>query len=149
AGIPELEIVGLVDLNRDAAERRASEFGLDRATIATDLAPVLDQTKPDAVFDCTVPEAHVHVTLTALSHGCHVLGEKPLADSMDNARRAVAGAREASKIYAVIQNRRYDAHIRRVRHFLTSGAIGRITTIHSDFYIGAHFGGFRDRMEHV
>jgi len=149
AEIPELEISGLVDLNRDAAERRAREFGLADAVIATDLAATLRQAKPDAVFDCTIPEAHAKVTLTALEHGCHVLGEKPLADSMANARRAVAAAKGAGKIYAVIQNRRYDPSIRRVRHFLASGALGRVTTIHSDFYIGAHFGGFRDRMEHV
>ena len=37
------------------------------------------------VFDVTVPEAHTEVACTALRHGCHVLGEKPLADSMNKA----------------------------------------------------------------
>ena len=147
--MPALEIVGLVDLREEAAKKRAEDFELPDAQTGTDLAAVLGDTRPDIVFDCTVPEAHVLVTLEALKHGCHVLGEKPLADSMENAKKMVAAAKEAGKIYAVIQNRRYDPRIRRLRSFLASGAIGRITTVNCDFYIGAHFGGFRDRMEHV
>ena len=147
--IENLEIVGLVDLQEENARQRANQFGLAHAVIGTDLTAVLDKTSPDAVFDCTIPESHVTVTLEALKHGCHVLGEKPLADTMENARRSVAAATEAGKIYAVIQNRRYDPRIRRLRHFLESGAIGLPTTLDSDFYIGAHFGGFRDKMKHV
>jgi predicted dehydrogenase len=77
------------------------------------------------------------------------LGEKPLADSMENARRAVAAAEAAGKLYAVIQNRRYDPNLLRLCSFLASGAIGEVTTIDADFYVGAHFGGFRDHMRHV
>ena len=110
---------------------------------------VLTQTKPDVVFDCTVPESHTQVTTTALRHGCHVLGEKPMADSMKNAEVSIEAAEETGKLYAVIQNRRYNPQIRRLRKFLKSGAIGNITTVNCDFYVGAHFGGFRDHMEHV
>ena len=147
--IEGLSIVGLVDIREEAALKRKDEYNLGDAVTATDLNAVLAKTKPDIVFDVTVPEAHVDVTLTALSHGCHVLGEKPMADSMANARRMVAAAQQAGKLYAVIQNRRYTPHIRRVREFLRSGEIGRLTTVNCDFYIGAHFGGFRDRMQHV
>jgi predicted dehydrogenase len=144
-----LEIVALVDLVEDAARQRADEFGLAQARIGTNLDAILRATQPDIVFNCTVPEAHAEVTLTALDRGCHVLSEKPLADSMDNARRMVAAAERADKLFAVIQNRRFHPGIRRLSRFLRSGAIGEITTVNSDFYIGAHFGGFRDHMEHV
>jgi len=72
-----------------------------------------------------------------------------LADSMANARKAVAAAQAAGKTYAVIQNRRYDPNLRRLCDFLATGAIGQITNVDADFYIGAHFGGFRDHMHHV
>jgi predicted dehydrogenase len=147
--IPDLRMVGFVDLIEEAAHKRAEEYGWQEAAIGTDLSAVLDRVHPDVVFDCTVPEAHVAITLEALRHGCHVLGEKPLADSMANARRMVAAAEATGKIYAVTQTRRYDSNIRRLRRFLESGTIGPITTVNCDFYIGAHFGGFRDRMEHV
>jgi len=146
--LPDLEIVALVDIRREAAEKRAAEFGLGEAFISTSLTEALEKTEPDGVFDVTVPEAHTPVTLEALARGCHVFGEKPMADSMENARKMVAAAQKAGKIYAVIQNRRYDARIRRLRNFLASGAIGRITTVNCDFYLGPHFGGFRDEMAH-
>jgi len=147
--IADLEIVGLVDIHLEAAINRAKQFDLPHAIVGTDLKEVLERTAPDVVFDCAVPEAHLSITLEALRHGCHVLGEKPLADSMESARKMVAAAQEAGKVFAVMQNRRYDARIRRLRHFLASGAIGPITTVHCDFFIGAHFGGFRDHMRHV
>ena len=147
--IAGLEVVGLVDLQEEIAEARAAEYDLLDALIDTDLAATLRKTQPNVVFDCTTPESHAAVTLTALGHGCHVLGEKPMADTLDNARKMVAAAQEADRLYAVIQNRRYDPNIRRLRRFLDSEEIGRITTVHTDFFVGAHFGGFRDHMEHV
>ena len=144
-----LQLVGLVDLNEAAAASRKDEFGLTEAITGSQLEEILDRTAPDLVFDCTIPEAHVGVTLTALRHGCHVLGEKPLAHSMEAARQAVQAAEDAERLYAVIQNRRYNRQIRRFRTFLAGGSLGPLTTLNSDFYIGAHFGGFRDRMEHV
>jgi predicted dehydrogenase len=147
--ISGLTMTGFVDINPDAARTRAAEYGWTDAVIGAELEPVLAQTQPDIVFDCAVPEAHLPVTLAALAHGCHVLGEKPLAASMAEARQMVAAAEKSGRLFAVMQNRRYDANIRRLAAFLRSGAIGRITTVNADFYIGAHFGGFRDVMPHV
>ena len=148
AEIDEVEIVGMVDLNEDAARKRAEEYGLDVAT-GTDMAKMIGDLKPDAVFDLTVPEAHSEVTTAALDLGCHVLCEKPMADTMENARKMVEAAERAGKVCAVIQNRRYDPRIRRFRRFVASGEIGQLTTLNCDFYIGAHFGGFRAEMDHV
>jgi predicted dehydrogenase len=145
----DVNVVGLVDINEAAAAQRKQEFGLVEAVTGTNLEKVMDAVKPEAVWNCTIPEAHAEVTLSALAHGCHVLSEKPLADSMENAGKMVRAAQQAGKIFAIIQNRRYDPQIRGFRDFLASGAIGPLTTLNSDFYIGAHFGGFRDRMEHV
>ena len=147
--IPGLEIAGLVDIRREAAEKVASEFRLESAVIDTGLETVLHRVKPDVLFNCTVPEAHLPVSLAAFRRGIHVLCEKPLADSMTHARKLVATARKAKVVYAIMQNRRYDPNIRRVRKLLASGQLGRIATIDVDFQIGAHFGGFRDHMKHV
>ena len=147
--MPDLELIALVDLAEEAAHKRASEYALSNVVISTTLQPILAQYKPDAVFNCTIPEAHTSLTLEALEHGSHVLCEKPMAESMEHAREIAVAAQKAGKIVAIIQNRRYEPNIRRLAAFLASGTIGPLTTVNSDFYIGAHFGGFRDSMRHV
>lgn len=147
--LDSIDLRALVDLDQTVAEAMAVEYELDEVIVDADLEAVLSQTKPDIVFDCTVPAAHANVTIEALQHGCHVLGEKPMASSLEEARRMVAAADEAGRVYAVMQNRRFDPNIRRLQAFLASGDIGKLTTINSDFYIGAHMGGFRYHMPHV
>ena len=144
-----INLVGFVDLDAKAARQRQLDFEYPEAETGTDLSEVLKKTGANVVFNCTVPAAHHPVTLTALRHGCHVLEEKPLADSMAHAREMVAAASKARRIFAVIQNRRYIPEIRSLRAFLASGKLGKITTIQSDFFVGAHFGGFRDEMKHA
>lgn len=147
--IDGLAIVGLVDINADRARTRAREFGLDRAAIDDDLHSVLTATRPDIVFDVAVPSARRDIALTAFAHGCHLLTEKPLADSIEHANEILAAARAANRVHAVVQNRRYLAGVRRIRRFLESGAIGSPSSIHCDFFLAPHFGGFREEMDHV
>ncbi|MBZ9883892.1 Gfo/Idh/MocA family oxidoreductase [Mesorhizobium sp. CA10] len=147
--IDGLAIVGLVDLDAERAQARAREYALSNAVIGTNLDAVLDQTKPDAVFDVVVPAARREVALSAFAHNCHLLTEKPLADSPENARAIVEAARKARRIHAVVQNRRYVANVRRIRRFLDSGVVGKPTSIHADFFVAPHFGGFREEMAHV
>lgn len=148
ATIRNLEIVGLVDLVETNAQKRKEEFA-PHALTGTDLVTIIQQTKPDMVFDCTIPAAHYDVVMTALEHGCHVLGEKPMADNLEQAQQMIATAQKANKLFAVMQNWRYTHNIRRLKRFLDTGVIGNITTINADFYVGAHFGGFRDVMPHI
>jgi len=145
----DLEFVGLVDLLPENAAKVQEQFGLTNARIGTDLAQMLAETSPDLVFDCTIPAAHKSVVLTALAHGCHVLGEKPLAESMADAQEMLAVAQASGKTYAVIQNRRYLDNIVRFREVIRAGQIGSLTTLNADFYLAPHFGGFRDAMAHV
>jgi predicted dehydrogenase len=148
AEIDGLKIIGLADLDRDRAAARAAEFQLD-VPIESDAVALIERLKPDLVFDVVVPEARRDIVLAAFQRGCHVLSEKPLADTLDHAKELVAAARAAGRVHAVIQNRRYFAGTRRVQRFVASGAIGRVTALHCDFFVGPHFGGFREQMEHV
>ncbi len=145
----DIEFVGLVDLNLENAEKRKIEHGLTNALVGDNLQEILDRSNPDIVFDCTVPPAHKEVVLTALNHGCHVLGEKPMAEFMKDACEMVNTAQNNEKVYAVIQNRRYEKNIVLLKDLLINDKIGRLTTLNADFYIGAHFGGFREEMDHV
>ncbi len=144
-----VEIVGLVDLDRATAEARAAEFGLGAVTIGTSLDDVLSQTKPDLLFDVVIPAARADVVATGLRHGCHVLSEKPMAASIAQGRAMIAAAAAVGKVHAVVQNRRFIAGIRRIHRLIASGALGELTSLNCDFFIGAHFGGFREDMDNV
>ncbi len=147
--IQGLEVVGLVDLDPERARGRAAEFELPDAEIGTDLPALLDRLRPDILFDVVVPAARREVVLAGLKRGCHVLSEKPMADSLDAARELVMAARAAGRLHAVVQNRRYIPGIRRLRRAVESGLIGELTGVHCDFFLAPHFGGFREEMRHV
>ena len=144
-----VEVVGLVDLHLPTAEARAAEFALSSATIGTDLEAVLAATKPDLLFDVVIPAARADVVATGLRHGCHVLSEKPMAASLEAGRRMITQAKAAGRVHAVVQNRRFVSGVRRIRRLVESGGLGDITALHCDFFVGAHFGGFREEMESV
>lgn len=145
----DVVVTGLVDLNPAAAEERKKDFELTEAAVSTSLEDLLARTKADIVFDCTIPEAHRQVAMTAFGHGCHLLGEKPMAPDMESARSMVEAAARSGSTYAIIQNRRYLDRIVNFRDLLRCGELGRLTTLNADFYLAPHFGGFREQMDHV
>ncbi|MEQ9638178.1 MAG: Gfo/Idh/MocA family oxidoreductase [Devosia marina] len=144
-----VRIDGLVDLDRPTAEARANEFALADVFIGTDLDAVLTETKPALLFDVVVPTARAGLVETGLRHGCHVLTEKPMATSLPEAKAMIAQAEAAGRVHAVVQNRRFISGVRRIRRLVESGALGQITSLNCDFFIGAHFGGFREEMDNV
>lgn len=141
------ELVGVVDVRREAAAAAAQEFGLPAERAFTDVKSAIAACTPDFVCDITVPEAHCPTTVAALGLGVPVIGEKPLAASMAEGIKMVKAAAKAGLTSMVSQSRRYDAKHVAMRNAVRKGTLGDVTTINCDFYIGAHFGGFRDTME--
>lgn len=141
-----VEIAAVVDLRIEAAQAQIERYRL-KAEASRDLVGALKKAKPDFVVDLTVPEAHCEVTCTALRAGCHVIGEKPMASSMAEARKMVRTSEQTGKLYMVDQSRRWEPNHDRVRRTIQGGGIGAVTTINCDFYMGVHFGGFREEME--
>ena len=139
-------LVGLVDLNRAAAVKLAADTELDESIVFDSVKEAVEKTGADVVFDVTVPAAHAGVSSEALELGCHVMSEKPLAEDMAGAKRILAAAKKAGKLYAVMQNRRYLPGIRAVRNAVQEGVIGKLDEVYTDFFLGPHFGGFRDAM---
>lgn len=144
-----VQLVGLVDVDTNLASSVRDANDLSDAVVGADLSAVLKGTDAQIVFDVAVPAVRKQLVETAFKHGCDVLTEKPMAGSFEDARYILAAARKSGRVHAVTQNRRFKESIRRIRQFLASGALGDISALHCDFFIGAHFGGFRDEMEHV
>jgi predicted dehydrogenase len=143
-----VQIVGLVDIDRPNAEKRRAEFNL-AAPIFSDFRESFRQVSAEAVFDCTIPAVHKEVSGSALVAGFHVLEEKPLALTFADAAELVDLARRSGRVHAVVQNRRFNRGIRQLRRMIETAVIGEVTTVHVDFFVGPHFGGFREVMPHV
>ena len=142
-----VELVGLVDLHRPAAEAKAEKYDLPKTLVFDTLADAVKRTGANLVFDVTVPDAHEKVVVEALQLGCDVVGEKPLAATLPAAKRMVAVARRTGRTYAVMQNRRWNPEIRAFQKVLHGERLGGVEELHADMYIGAHFGGFREAMK--
>lgn len=140
------QLVGWVDLREDMLAQAAAELGSHDLQLDTDLGRALAATRPDFVVDVTVPSAHHLVTLEALGAGVPVLGEKPMADSMERAREMVAAADRAGLLYMVSQSRRYNPSLLALRHLIEEQT-GPLGILNSDFYMGARERGHRLEIE--
>ena len=144
-GRSDAELAGFMDIRLDAAEKLARDYSLD-VPVFTDLRKAIANTKATLVFDVTIPAAHRDTAITAMELGCDVFTEKPLAETLEEARQSVGVARRTGRLYAVMQNRRYLKRMRAAQEFIASGQLGRVGMANVDFFIGTHFGGFRDAM---
>lgn len=145
-GREDIEIVGLVDLDENNAINKRNDFNLTCNTY-TDFEKAIADTTPDVVIDNTIPEIHHKIVTTSLKSDCHVFGEKPLADTMENAIDMVKTADKLNKSYSVMQNRRFLKDIRSFQSIIEKQMIGELGFLGASFYIEAHFGGFRDIMD--
>jgi len=142
----DVELVALVDINPEAAGALAERYGLS-CGIYTDLGAAIAASGANLVFDVTIPATHHRIARTAMEAGCDVFGEKPMAATMDEARDLIRVSERTGRSLAVMQNRRYNANIRALRGLIEGGAIGRPGYVGADFFLGPHFGGFREAMD--
>ncbi|GAC1470438.1 MAG: Gfo/Idh/MocA family oxidoreductase [Chloroflexota bacterium] len=140
-----MDIAGWVDVREGVAGEAAAQLELDGVHAGSDLGKALGAVRPDFVLDVTSPEAHHDVTLQSLAAGIPVLGEKPMADSMEHARAMVAASERTGTLYMVSQNRTRDPGFRALRR-LISEHTGDVGILHSDYSMGVHVGGFREEM---
>jgi len=143
---PRAELVGIVDLDLDAARSAAAEIGRPNLPIGTRTVPLATTTGAQAVVNVTVPVAHHPVVTEALFAGLPVLGEKPVADTLARALSLVAAAEVTGELYMVSQSRRWNPRLFALREMVAElGTVGTLTT---EFFRAPRFGGFREEMPH-
>lgn len=90
----DIEIVGIVEPNRDLAERYAAQHGFSMDLVYDSLEEMLDAARPEAVTVFTTILDHKRVVEVCAERGIHVMVEKPLAVSMEHALAMAEAARE-------------------------------------------------------
>lgn len=142
-------VAAIVDLRHDAALALATKHGLDAAVAHDDFARALAAVHADFVVDLTIPDAHHAVTTAALDAGLPVIGEKPMAATMAQALDLVRASERTGKLFMTSQSRRYESRHASVRATIAAGKLGALTNVDCDFYLAAHFEGFRTEMADV
>ncbi len=145
-GRSDAEIVALVDIKQEFAQAMAERHGLSCGTF-TDIKQAIVETGANLVFDITIPASHFTISRTAMELGCDVFAEKPLAETFDECQEIIRISDRTGRTHAVMQNRRFDSRIRALRKLIAEGHIGKPGYAGADFFLGPHFGGFRDSMD--
>ncbi|HEY4905187.1 MAG TPA: Gfo/Idh/MocA family oxidoreductase [Candidatus Sulfotelmatobacter sp.] len=91
---PEIEIVGIAEPDQQVVDRYAKQYELDRGLIFSDLEEMLQKTHPQAVLVYTNTYDHRRVVEICARHGVHVMMEKPLAVSLEDALAMQAAAQK-------------------------------------------------------
>jgi predicted dehydrogenase len=121
---PYAEVVAVCDVSLERARQVADQFGVAHAF--NDYRQLLALPEVDAVDIATPNDVHCEITLAALAARKHVLCEKPLALSVDDARRMEVAAVEAGLQAKVNFIHRYVPAVRYVKQLLDEGALGHI-----------------------
>jgi predicted dehydrogenase len=137
----ETKLVVVSAVQRDHAAPLASQLGCEAAegwesSVARD--------DLDALIVATPPHLHAQISIAAMRNGKHVLCEKPLARTLDEARGMVATAKETSRVLKCGFNHRHHPAIQQTRRWFEEGRIGDPVFIRARYGIGGRPGYERE-----
>ena len=130
--IDEIEVVAIADIVPERAEKRAAKYGIPHTYV--DYKEMIDKEDADAVSVLTWNEAHAAPSIYALEAGKHVLVEKPMSATLDDAVAISRAAKATDKLLMVGLKARYDDTRIAAQTMADSGILG-------DIYYGES-GGF-------
>lgn len=117
----------VVDLDADRAEAVGERFGA--AVVATDAEETLTEEPIDIVVVATPETAHLGPTEVALANDCHVLLEKPIAESVADARRIGEVAEAADAALMIAYCCRFDPEYAALKARIDAGEFGDVLGI--------------------
>ena len=120
--LPDVELVGICDLDAARAEEAAAKWN----TKAFASLDALVDAGANVIHVLTPPSAHAKVAIEALERDCHVLIEKPIAESVEDARRIGEVAASRNLVASVDHSLLYDPQVVRLLEQVRSGAIGDV-----------------------
>jgi predicted dehydrogenase len=133
-------VAAVCDADASLALRTATEFG---AEAHTEWQSLLQLRGLDVVDVCTPPDSHAPVVLKALGQGLHVLCEKPLGRTVEEARAMVEAAEERGRILMTAFCHRFHPPVLFAKELIDNDDLGRIVMFRSRF--SGHLQGSDER----
>jgi predicted dehydrogenase len=122
AELGDCELTWCCDPSSEARQRALERF--PRARVAGELDELLDDRELDAVVLATPVPTHAPLAVRVLEAGKHCLLEKPLAQSVDEAQRVLAAARESGRVLMVGHLLEYHPAVQKLKELTDSGELG-------------------------
>lgn len=116
------DVVGVVGTDPQRTAARAEACGVDAAYV--DLAEAIAQTGAQAVTIASPPHTHAELALTAIEHGCHLICEKPMANSLQEAETMLAAAQRAGVTHLIGHQFRWSPERATVTRALADRMVG-------------------------
>ena len=140
----KLQIVAICDLVEANMRDKKLKFDLDDTVKQyTNYEEMLEKERPELVAIATESGKHAEIALKCLDYGCHLIIEKPIALSIEDADKIIEKAKRLHlKVCANHQNR-FNKSIQKIREAVEKNRFGRM------FYGAAHVRWCRDRVQHI
>ena len=135
--LPRLKDLGLaepvaaVDINPDVLGKAKSQLGLSDGQLYRSAERALAERRADFITIVVPPARHEEMVDLAVEHGCHVLSEKPIADTMAASCRVYSKVRKAGLKMAVTMSHRFDQDKQSLERQIKSGRYGKL-----DYVVG-------------
>jgi D-apiose dehydrogenase len=125
--IPAVEIVAFSNRDQTKAAEITKKFELQKCY--ADYREMFDQEKPDFVDVITPPPSHQAICAEASQRGIHIICQKALAPTFEEAKAIVANAAAAKVRFMVHENFRFQPWHREIKRLLEARAIGRVHSL--------------------
>ena len=121
-----VEVVAAVDKNKEALANAREGLGLAAEKCYTDIQKAFDENEADFAAVVVPPAYHEEVVDAALAHGCHILSEKPIADTLEASVRIALKVKAAAKKMGVTMSHRFDQDKTTLRTEVQSARYGAL-----------------------
>ncbi|MEP9851165.1 Gfo/Idh/MocA family oxidoreductase [Staphylococcus aureus] len=124
--IPEATMVAFCDIDLAKAKTAAQTYGNSDASVYEDYKKMLDNSSVDVVHICTPNNTHKDITVAALNAGKHVMCEKPMAKTSDEALEMIEAAKRNNRKLTIGYQNRFRADSQHLRKVTQRGDLGDI-----------------------
>ena len=112
--VDEAELVAIVDTKTEV-KKLAEEWSVPFFLSSEEMLQVLE---PEGVIICTPTEIHLERVIAAMEHGAHVLVEKPITQSIEEAHKIISTSQQTSREVLVGHHRRHYGILQKTRQLI-------------------------------
>ncbi|MEK3915993.1 Gfo/Idh/MocA family protein [Paenibacillus sp. FSL H7-0331] len=145
----QVELVAVVDVVPDNLLKAGAITNLPEHQLFNSLETASQAVNADMVLIVTPPKTHKNLALQALQAGYHVMLEKPLTHTFEEAMELHQESKKYDKKVMISQNYRWRPQIQTLKRLIREETVGKIGYIEYDFRKAVKFGGWRDEMKEI